>query len=58
MKKLFRILFVLMLTLSLFTFVSCDDEGDEDPSDKDPNGFEDIFPGFGEGVEGPIIPYE
>ena len=57
MKKLFRMLFVLMLALSLFAFVSCGDEEVEDP-EKEQGGYEDIFPGFGEGVEGPIIPYE
>ena len=56
MKKLLRMLFVLMLALSLVSLVSC---GDNEDPDKDPgDGFEDIFPGFGEGVEGPIIPYE
>ena len=55
MKKFLRLLFVLMLALSLVAFVSCGDEEEpEDPS----GGTEDIFPGFGEGVEGPIIPYE
>ena len=58
MKKLFRMLFVLMLALSLLTFVSCGDDDDVDDPGNDPGGFEDIFPGFGEGVEGPIIPYE
>ena len=49
MKKLLSILLILMLA---FAFVSCgDDEEPEIPA-------EDIIPGFGEGVEGPIIPYE
>ena len=58
MKKLLRILFVLMLALSLVAFVSCgDDEEVEDP-ENNYGGIEDIIPGFGDGVEGPIIPYE
>ena len=58
MKKLLRILFVLMLALSLVAFVSCgDDEEIEDPENNG-GGIEDIIPGFGDGVEGPIIPYE
>jgi hypothetical protein len=41
--------------MSLAAFVSCGDE--EEP--EDPSGeIEDFLPGFGEGVEGPIIPYE
>lgn len=58
MKKLFRMLLVLMLALSfVFSFVSCGDEEPDDPG-KEPGGFEEIIPGLGEGVEGPIIPYE
>ena len=57
MKKLFRMLFVLMLALSLLTFVSCGDDDVDEPGNEQ-GGYEDIFPGLGEGVEGPIIPYE
>ena len=58
MKKLLRTLLVLMLALSLvLSFASCGDEETDDPG-KEPGGFEDIIPGLGEGVEGPIIPYE
>ena len=57
MKKLFRMLLVLMLALSLVSLVSCGDDEPEEP-EKEEGGYEDIFPDFGEGVEGPIIPYE
>ena len=56
MKKILRMLFVMMLALSLIAFVSC---GDEDEPEKDPyDDYNEFLPGFGEGVEGPIIPYE
>ena len=53
MKKLTKLFAVLILALSLSMLVSCGDDDD----DKDPDI--DIFdPDWGEGVEGPIIPYE
>ena len=56
MKKILRMLFVMMLALSLIAFVSC---GDEDEPEKDSyDDYNEFLPGFGEGVEGPIIPYE
>ncbi len=58
MKKLLRILFVLMLALSLVAFVSCGDDEEVEGPGNTPGGIESIIPGFGEGVEGPIIPYE
>ena len=53
MKKLTKLFAVLILALSLSMLVSCGDDDD----DKDPDI--DIFdPDWGDGVEGPIIPYE
>ena len=54
MKKLTKLFAVLILALSLSMLVSCGDDDD----DKDPDI--DTFPEFdwGDGVEGPIIPYE
>lgn len=57
MKKLFRMLFVLMLAFSLVALVSCGDDDENNPGDES-DGIEDFFPEFGDGVEGPIIPYE
>ena len=52
-----KILLFFLLAAILLSFASCGDEETDDPG-KEPGGFEDIIPGLGEGVEGPIIPYE
>ena len=55
MKKLTKLFAVLLLALSLAMLVSCGDDDD----DKDDEIIDIFDPDFwGEGVEGPIIPYE
>ncbi len=52
MKRLSKILVALLLVLSLFSFVACGGDDDDDGGKND----NPIIPG--DGVEGPIIPYD
>ena len=57
MKKLTKLFAIFILALSLAMLVSCGD--DDDDKDNDDNVIDTFYPDYwGDGVEGPIIPYE